>query len=195
MSTLNALILCGGQSSRLGFSKFKIIKEGLPIYKFWIQQLEDLCSTCYISCKTIHKSEIDHPFIFSDIDENAGPIEGIFRAFESFPKSNWLVIACDLVYVSKPDFLKLINNNDENYQAIAFKNPETHEAFPLLTIYNYQILSELITEYNSHTRSPKILLNNSNIKLLESDNPIILKGINTQEEYRIWKKSDFERSS
>ena len=189
MTKLNALILCGGNSSRLGIPKFKIEKEGIPLYKYWIQLLQEFCPVIYISCKESQVSEIDHPLYICDTQDNRGPLEGIYRAFETDPKANWLVIACDLVYANKSDLLSLLQHQDDAMDAIAFNNPETGEAFPLMTIYNRGIYSALHTEYKSNSKSPKRLLMNSNVQLIVPEDPIILMGINTREEYEDWKKS------
>jgi molybdenum cofactor guanylyltransferase len=189
MAELHALILCGGQSERLGFPKFNMKKMGIPIYQHWINMLSSVCNTTYISCRPEQQHQIAHPNIIPDKKTQAGPLEGIYQAFQLNSQSNWLIIACDLVYVNKNDINRLINCNEDGIDAIAYQNPETNEVFPLLGIYNSSLLSSMETEYKNTLKSPKNMLQHSRLKLLIPDNPIILKGINTKNDYDSWQES------
>lgn len=189
MNSLYGLILCGGKSSRLGKSKYNIRKDGVELYTWWTNVLGRVCVKTYVSCQSSQKTEIDHPNLILDEFVHAGPLEGIYKAFQLHKTVNWLVIACDLVYAEYPDINTLVTSNEENNDGICYENLETGDPFPLMTIYNSKIYSLLKKEYHSDLKSPKRLLMHSNIKKIKPSDSIILKGINTPEDFDAWRKS------
>ncbi len=192
MNALYGLILCGGKSSRLGFPKYSIEKDGFPLYKWWNNTLNAVCDKTYISCQAMQTKEIDYPLIIKDESTDSGPLEGIYKAFQVNDKVNWLVMACDLVFADHKDITALIKNNREGNDAICYLNPETREPFSLFTIYNSQIFPSLVDEYQSELKSARRLLMNSNVILLNPEDPNILKGINTMEELMSWRQNRLE---
>ncbi len=189
MNALYGLILCGGKSSRLGFPKYQIEKESMPLYKWWIKTMHTFCDETFISCQTSQIADIDYPFIIEDESKDSGPLEGIYNAFLFNCTANWLVVACDLVYAGGSDLDALLKNNRSDKTAVCFENPETGEPYPLLCIYNSRIFPTLKQEYQGELKSAKHLLMVSDALVLKPEDPKILKGINTIEELEDWKKT------
>jgi molybdopterin-guanine dinucleotide biosynthesis protein A len=188
-NTLYGLILCGGNSSRLGFPKFKLKREGVAVYQWWTNKLSEICKRTYVSCKAFHQTEIEFPDVVLDEAGDAGPLEGIYQAFQLNNKVSWLVVACDLVNADVDDVNTLIENNDDEKDAVCYINPETREPYSLFTIYNPLIESALITEYHSELKSAKRLLTQSNVIKLTPTDPNILHGINTKEDLDKWQRA------
>ncbi|MBK8449605.1 MAG: molybdenum cofactor guanylyltransferase [Saprospiraceae bacterium] len=185
---LNGLILCGGKSSRLGIPKYKLHKNGIPLYRSMLKLLEPICKTVYISCRQDQIQDLKHAHILCDQNSTNGPLEGLYQAFVENSKSDWLIIAVDLVYITFEDIELLVKNQDETYQAICLNNPETNEPYPLFAIYNASIFKNLIAEYNSKLKSAKRLLMESKIKTIPLEDSNILKGINTVEDLNKWNE-------
>ena len=187
---LNGLILCGGESSRLGIPKFTIQKNGVPLYQYWIEQLHSYCHKIYISSKRDINYPFQHPFIIYDQKTGTGPLEGIYQAFKLDQDSNWLVVAVDLVYAGQEDIQALVTNQSDDMEAVCFENPDTKEPFPLLTIYNKSIFKNLKSEYNTDRKSAKQLLLHAKTRVLCHDNKFTTLGINTLEELKKWKSTE-----
>lgn len=184
---LYGLVLCGGYSSRLGQDKHLLIKDQKPLYEWWLELLNTYCPKVYISCRNNQILTIKTDAIIQDQSEVSGPLEGIYRAFTLNNRVNWLVVAVDLVYITKQQIQNLISQNDPDYDAIAFKNPITKDPFPLCSIYRTTAFSEIKSNYNSPIKSPRLVLQNMNTLLLDLNDPNFLEGINTQMDLDRWK--------
>jgi molybdopterin-guanine dinucleotide biosynthesis protein A len=186
---LYGLVLCGGKSSRLGFPKYMIEKEGVPLYKWWLNLLRQDCEKVFISCKSTQKQDFENADIITDESDDEGPLDGIRQAFQFNPNVKWFVAACDLVQIDQAILKHLIDNKRDDRDATCYVTPETRDPFPLLTIYNPSIKPQLEIEYQSQMKSAKKLLKRSNTKLLETIHKDQLKGINTIADLEQWINS------
>ncbi|EEA24318.1 hypothetical protein PMAA_083230 [Talaromyces marneffei ATCC 18224] len=78
--TLQALILAGGQSSRMG-SRKELLRHpsGLPMYQYLIEIID------------------------------IGPAAGLLAAYHNNPETNWLIVACDFPLLSAATLTRLIS--------------------------------------------------------------------------------------
>ncbi|HEX5624453.1 MAG TPA: molybdenum cofactor guanylyltransferase, partial [Saprospiraceae bacterium] len=143
----NALVLCGGQSSRLGQDKCLIHKKGKPLFQWWIEHLVPLCNRVYISCRADQIESIHHPYLLLDQNPDAGPMEGIYQAFQQDSETDWLVAACDLVYVETEDIEMLLQDDLKGMLARCYEISDSHEPFPLFALLSARAGSRLIQYY------------------------------------------------
>ncbi|MBK9717913.1 MAG: NTP transferase domain-containing protein [Saprospiraceae bacterium] len=183
---LTGLILCGGKSSRLGFDKLSVIKDTVPVYNWWLRVLEKHCSNIYISCNSQQANQYMLPNTLIDIESHQGPLGGIYSAILKHPDQALLVVACDLVYITKTDIDALIHNRDPSKYSTAFEPSDSNFPFPLCTIYEPKIFNDLIQEYQSSKRSALTILKKNEIKLIKHN--INTNGINTPEEFDKWQR-------
>lgn len=99
-----AIVLAGGQSSRMGSDKWTLSLEGKSVAERIIHVLAECCSPIYIVVanpskpfETVNKQvEIIH-----DLVADCGPLGGVYTGL-SHSEATWnLVTACDMPFVSK----------------------------------------------------------------------------------------------
>ncbi|MDQ3142903.1 MAG: NTP transferase domain-containing protein [Bacteroidota bacterium] len=190
MKNLYGLILCGGFSSRLNQPKHLVLKNNLPLWFWWTQLLNKYCQQVYVSCRKEQSMDFGSERLIVDEYQSEGPLSGIVSAISVSKINAWFVVACDLVYVTERDIIDFVANRNPAKQATAFFNPETNSPFALLTIYEPTIFSNLLSEWSTERKSAYRVISASDTHLLTTNNPLLLKGINSIEDLSKWK--DFE---
>lgn len=176
---MNALILIGGRSSRMGTDKSLLNYHGKPQREYLFDLAKKYCSEVYFSCRT--EPQFSENTIIDKYE--LGPMGGIQSAFDFNPNTAWLVIACDMPLIDENSFQILINHRNKEKIATAFLNPETNAPDPLFTIYE-PMAFQLLTKYvEAGNKSPKVFLQNHAIEIIVSANLNFLTNINTKEEF------------
>lgn len=178
---LNALILSGGKSTRMGTEKRLLNYHGKTQEQYLYDLLKPFCDEVFVSINANQKTEL--PYI-QDLELSVkSPIVGIYSAFQRFPESAWLVVACDMPLVSEETIAFLLNNRNQDKYATAFENPEEHFPEPLLTIFEAKFFEPLQVFIQQEKKSTMRLLQSLDIALLQIPDAKMLKNINTVEEF------------
>ena len=111
-----------------------------------------------------------------------GPYGGILSAFQEDPDAAWMVIACDLPLIGKPEIEDLISKRNPTKFATAYFNPETDLPDPLFTIWEPKAYLSLLSYLSLGYSCPRKVLINSNIELVQLPKPEVLKNVNTPED-------------
>lgn len=175
-----ALILSGGQSSRMGEEKRLINYHGKTQEQYLFDLLSNNFSEVYVS---INNSQITDLPNIQDLDFGVkSPMVGIVSAFNYNPNVAWIVVACDMPFVDEKAIKFLLNHRNTKKYATAFENPHEHFPEPLLTIYEPKIFPKLQEAISQGKKSPMKILQNLDVEVLQSyDNQWII-NINTTEE-------------
>lgn len=176
---MNALILIGGKSSRMGTDKGLLNYHGKPQREYLFDLAKKFCSEVFFSCRA--EQQFSEQSIIDTY--TLGPMGGILSAFDSNPNTAWLVVACDMPLIDKINFQILINHRNKEKIATAFLNPETNAPDPLFTIYEPKAFTLLNTYVEAGNKSPKVFLENNNVEIITLSNPDFLKNVNTKEEF------------
>lgn len=181
---LYGLVLAGGKSSRMGQDKALIDYHGVPHAKHLLETLERLNVKSYLSCREdqVSRSGLSGLSVITDRFLDFGPLGGILSAMAHYPDKAWLVIACDLPFVSVEKVAELISARDPLKQATAFFNIERKQFEPLFAIYEPQIYSRMLHFLGEGVLCPQKVLFNSNIKKLQLETQSFLENANTPEE-------------
>lgn len=181
---LRGLILTGGKSSRMKKDKALIEYTGAPHAEFIKSILDEFCDEVFLSARKSQWSGTSLESIPTIIDssESVGPISGILSAFEAFPQSNWIVVACDLPYFNKETVEQLISNYCEFSDAIAFRNSEKDFAEPLCTLYTPRAFEVFKKAQDEEITCPVRVLKNAEVKSLLQSGVVNLANINTPAE-------------
>jgi len=190
-SILFGLILVGGKSTRMKKDKSTLKYHDKPQAAFCYDLLSKFCDKIFISCRKDQKEEIsikDFPHII-DKDEFAdiGPLGGVLSAMQEFPNRAWLVLACDLPYVNEATLLTLIKCRDSKKIATAYVSVHDNLPEPLCAIYETHSSKNLLESFHSGIKCPRKILINSDAKLLQQNDKMVLENINTPEEYKAVK--------
>ncbi len=96
--TLYGLILCGGQSSRMGEDKSMLDYHGLPQREYLFALLQRFCVRVYTSCRAEQSIPANlNPL--PDVLAIKGPMNGIVSAFRAHSHTAWLVVAVDMPFI------------------------------------------------------------------------------------------------
>ena len=183
---ISALILSGGQSSRMGEEKRLINYHGKTQEQYLFDLLSNYFSAVYVSINQNQKTDL--PYIQDPDLLIKSPMIGIISAFDHNPNMAWLVVACDMPFVNEEAIEFLLKHRNPEKFATAFENPDEHFPEPLLTIYEPKIFPKLQEAINQGKKSPMKILQDLDIELLQIfDNQWII-NINTVEERKVLKE-------
>ena len=183
------IILCGGQSKRMGKDKGSLLIQNKPMIKYILSTLNDEIDEAIIvlnDCKRINEySEFINPndynyklkFVQDEI-KNKGPMSGILTGLNNISSEYSLVLPCDNPFIGKTTIKKLFDEIDGKYQAIVpYHNPENiiKTTEPLHAIYRKditEIINELISNNELHIKG---LIEKIDTNFVLIDNKKILK--------------------
>lgn len=184
--SIKGLVLIGGKSTRMGTDKSQLNYHGKPQKEYVKEILENQgFETFYSVREGQQKDEIADAF--SDI----GPIGGICSAFQKDPDSAWFVLANDVPFVNE-DLVKLLSekrNSTKIATSVQGKGKQFPE--PLVCIYEPKAFSVLLQLLDRGDLSPRNMLMNSDVEIVEVDDRLI-RNINTPEEFETTRKELFK---
>jgi molybdopterin-guanine dinucleotide biosynthesis protein A len=134
------LILAGGLSSRMHRDKAALLYQG----KTQLDRAFDLATghvdRVFVS---VRASQADEPtrsdkaliVDLAGLGEAGGPILGIRSAMAAYPDVAWLVIACDLPFLSDAALEQLLTERDPSVLATAFRSAHDGLPEPLCAIW------------------------------------------------------------
>ncbi|MGQ9804599.1 MAG: NTP transferase domain-containing protein [Chlorobiales bacterium] len=184
MKGLYGLVLAGGKSTRMGRDKGSIHYHGVSQRVFASRLLSDFCDAVFVSCRQEQVATLEpelQPLV--DTFENLGPTSGILTALHFKPDTAWLVVACDLPFLSQESLRALVEARDTSKVATAYQNPDDHLPEPLIAIYEPQSKAGLLSAVESGNNCPRKFLLNAACKLISPQTPDIVANINTPEEF------------
>jgi molybdopterin-guanine dinucleotide biosynthesis protein A len=134
------LVLVGGRSMRMGRDKAALQYGDKPQSVVAYEMLSGCCAKVFVSCR--QGQTADRPAIH-DVVENIGPMGGILSAFAAHPDKAWLVLACDLPFLTAATLRHLIAHRDPTQLATAYRSAHDGLPEPLCAIYEPAIAGKL----------------------------------------------------
>ena len=179
------LILAGGSSSRMHRDKAALRYQGQAQLDRAFDLVHRHTEKVYISVRAAQVAEPTRarkPMIV-DSFSGEGPIIGIRSALAAHPQTAWLVIACDLPFLSDAAIEHLLRERDASTYATAFKSAYDGLPEPLCAIWE-PAAAAVLNDYQSNSGlCPRKFLSRHACKLLEPFDAHALNNINTPEEY------------
>lgn len=97
---LIAVVLCGGQSSRMGRDKGLIERDGVCWAAWMGRKLSSFGLPVVYSIRAgqeaAYSAVLPHGWLIPDAMGIGGPLNGLFSVHERFPGNDLLVLACDM---------------------------------------------------------------------------------------------------
>lgn len=201
---LKPLLLAGGRSTRMGKPKHLLeMPDGTTLYHHQLKVLQAACPeapSIYISLSrespqdpsmqnvTILTGTCKLEFIY-DLEANqtgrsAGPAAGLLAAFQAFPDSSWLVLACDYPFMAAKALVQL--QLAYRPPVTCFRNTEGY-CEPLVGIWNPKALACLAESYSKGKSSPSSVVNELGGQMVtpELDKTLLLCNVNTEEDWAV----------
>ncbi|MCU0440865.1 MAG: NTP transferase domain-containing protein [Bacteroidia bacterium] len=177
---LKGLVLCGGQSVRMGKDKAMITYHELPQYAHVAQMLKSFCSDVMLSCNVQQKELFNQYYKLIEDNAtflNAGPMTGLLSAFQLHSDTGLLVVGCDYPYFTKADMKALMDTRDEQTDAVCYHNEASGFDEPLLAIYEKQCAPLLLKFYQNGQTSLQQFLKTIRTKRIVATNPQSLVSV------------------
>jgi molybdopterin-guanine dinucleotide biosynthesis protein A len=124
-----------------------------------------------------------HPMIVDSVPGD-GPIVGIRSALAAHPKAAWLVLACDLPFLSDQSIEFLVRSRDAGGFATAYKSAHDGLPEPLCAIWEPASAQPLAEYQAGGGYCPRKFLIRHGARLLDPQDTRALDNVNTPEEYR-----------
>lgn len=179
---LYGLVLAGGKSQRMGQDKGLMDYHGQPQREHIAQELSSFCERVYVSGRM--DQEISSTFTFlPDTFTGLGPFGGILSAFRAHPDAAWLVVACDLPLLDQSTLEHLVSARNLSKLATAFNSPVNSFPEPLIAIWEPRAYVALLQFLAQGYSCPRKVLINTDVELIDAQNPKALMNVNRPEEY------------
>ena len=182
---LFGLVLAGGASTRMRTDKAALQYHGQPQLQWAFALASNFCAASFVSVRPDQRAEAAraaHPQIV-DRQPGIGPIAGISAALLEHPKAAWLVVACDLPFLTEHTLEHLIAHRDASKIATAYRSAHDGLPEPLCAIWEPAAREPVLAYLATGKQCPRKFLINSDTKLLDLPESQALDNVNTVEEF------------
>jgi molybdenum cofactor guanylyltransferase len=179
------LILAGGASSRMRRDKAVLLYEGKSQLDRAFELAGRHVAKVFVSVRTSQMTEptrAQKPLIVDSVD-GEGPIVGIRSALAAYPGAAWLVLACDLPFLSDAALEQLLTARDPSVFATAYVSAYDGLPEPLCAVWEPAAGSALSAYQKGGGRCPRRFLGSHRALLIEPRDRHALDNVNTPEEY------------
>lgn len=183
---LFGLVLAGGHSRRMGTPKAMIAYHGKPQAEHSCDLLRDVCERVFLSLRPDQAANFAAVGVdkIYDAYPDAGPIGGILSAMDAHPDVSWVVLGCDLPFLTSEGIASLVNQRRGDCWANAYRGARDGLPEPLCAIYEPSAAPSLKEEIASGRCCPrKWFLNHpESVGLVDLADQRLLGNINTPQE-------------
>jgi len=182
-----AIVLAGGQSSRMGEDKSLLVADNLPIIEKIIRQLTGHFREIIIGANDLEKYRFLNLQVVQDLEKGKGPLMGIYSTLLQSKHEINFVVACDI-----PDL-------NMDYVRELMRQARCHEIVvptwgdgkfePLFAVYNKSILDKAKKLLDNGRRKINLLFESADVKYLPMPDEVKwFKNLNTREDYKNYIK-------
>jgi molybdenum cofactor guanylyltransferase len=179
------LILAGGASKRMHRDKAALKYRGKTQLERAFELAGRHADRVFVSLRADQTSDptrAQRPMIVDSVAGD-GPIVGIRSALAAHPEVAWLVLACDLPFLSDAAIDGLLRRRDPSALATAYKSAHDGLPEPLCAIWEPSA-APLLADYQAAGGDcPRKFLIRHGAHLIDLPDPRALDNVNTPEEY------------
>ena len=185
LEPIYGLILAGGASKRMQRDKAALKIQGKTQLARAFELASRHVSKVFVSLRADQTSDPTRAHLPMIVDsvEGAGPIVGIRSALAAHPEVAWLVLACDLPFVSDAAIEELLRRRDPSALATAYKSAHDGLPEPLCAIWEPAAAPPLAEYQAAGGHCPRKFLIRHGAPLIDPPDPRALDNVNTPEEY------------
>lgn len=179
------LVLAGGKSTRMQTDKGSLQYHGTTQREYLYHMLSQYCQKVFVSTSREQTAGLEGKFpLIEDRFLGLGPMGGILSALQRAPDKAWMVVACDLPFLSATTITTLMQRRDATKTATAFRNAEDQLPEPLAAIWEPRSYSVLLQFLSQGYTCPRKVLMNTDAVLLQASDAQELRNVNSPEEYQ-----------
>jgi len=182
---IHGLVLAGGSSARMKRDKATLLYQGKSQLDRSVELAARHVSRVFVSVRASQQSDparARYPLIVDSVP-GQGPIVGIRSALAAHPGAAWLVVACDLPFLSDGALSQLLAERDPAASATAYSSVHDGLPEPLCAIWEPKAAAEIDAFLAKGKDCPRKFLRNHAVRLLEPRDRRALDNVNTPEEY------------
>lgn len=182
---LFGLLLAGGASSRMQRDKAGLAYHGQPQLQWAFDLLAPFCNSTFVSVREEQREEplrARFPQIV-DRQPGLGPIAGIAAALSEHPQAAWLVVACDLPFLTPSLLRHLTTHRDPRRSVTAYRSSHDGLPEPLCAIWEPGVREALRDFMATNRHCPRKFLMDADVLLLDLPDTRALDNINTAQEF------------
>ncbi len=184
--SLYGLVICGGESTRMGTDKSLLVYYQKPQHEHVADLLAPLCEHVILCCNAEQYKTFrtGYPKL-ADLPEfaGAGPMSGLLTAFEAFPGNDFLVAGCDYPYLTTDELANFLHHTDKDLPASAFYNQNAFYE-PLLGWYSRSAGDALLKTFKNGSRSLQRFLQAENAGKYRPMSERTMLSVDTMEDFR-----------
>ena len=186
MDNLIGVVLCGGESKRMGSDKGLMKIDGVTWAQHIAAKLSAFNIPVYISINGLQFELYNEIFpseqLIKDHIDIKGPLKGLLSVHEKFPSKDILLMACDLIDMDEQTLKSLIEIYHTNKQFDFFAYQHNQFTEPFCAIYTSKGLKPVLQKAAMHTLekfSFQNVLDEGNTKRIPVENKASFKNLNT----------------
>jgi molybdopterin-guanine dinucleotide biosynthesis protein A len=182
---LFGLVLAGGASTRMRTDKAALEYHGQPQLRWAFELAMKVCTASFVSVRPDQRDDPTRAGLPQIVDRQPGigPIAGISAALLEHPKAAWLVLACDLPFLTEGTLQHLGARRDPHKIATAYRSAHDGLPEPLCAIWEPAAREPLLAYIATGKQCPRKFLINSDTALLDLPEQQALDNVNTVEEF------------
>ena len=184
---MNAVILVGGKSSRMGTNKAFLELKGKTFIELQIELLREMFDEISISANTPSEYEYLNLPIFKDIYPGKGPLGGIYTSLINSSSLHTFMLACDMPFVG-PELIRHLKDLTKEYDVVIPKSENGLE--PLHAFYSKNCIEPIKRELDENNLRIRSFFPQVNVKIVELDSLASsdhfknsIKNLNTMADY------------
>jgi molybdopterin-guanine dinucleotide biosynthesis protein A len=166
---LFGLVLAGGASTRMRTDKAALQYHGQPQLRWAFELTMKVCTASFVSVRPDQRDDPTRAGFPQIVDRQPGigPIAGISAALLEHPKAAWLVLACDLPFLTEGTLQHLSARRDPHKIATAYRSSHDGLPEPLCAIWEPAAREPVLAYIATGKQCPRKLLINSDTALLD----------------------------
>ena len=186
MHKATAIIMAGGDSTRMGTDKSHLLIDGRTLIEHVLAQLQGHFDQILVSAKTKDAYRFPGVEVVGDETPNQGPLMGIVSSLKVSRHDLNFVQACDIPHTNMALIGEMLDQM-AGYDAATPRNP-SGRCEPLYAVYHRRVLAtmEAMLARGQKSVHKVFELCNAHYIEIESDNQI--SNLNTDEDYRRYLK-------
>ncbi len=184
---MNAVILAGGKSSRMGTNKAFLKLKGKTFVELQIELLREMFNEIFISANTPSEYEYLNLPIFKDVYPGKGPLGGIYTSLLNSDSFHTFMLACDMPFVGL-ELIKHLKDLTKEFDVVIPKSERGLE--PLHAFYSKNCIGPIKRELDEDNLRIISFFPHVNVKIVELDSLATsasfhnsIKNLNTRDEY------------
>ena len=185
LAPVYGLVLAGGVSSRMQRDKAALQYGGKTQLDRAFELASRHVARVFVSVRasqTGDPTRAQRPMIVDSVAGD-GPTVGIRSALAAYPEAGWLVLACDLPFLSDAVLSQLLRERDAARVATAYRSAHDGLPEPLCAIWEPAAATALAAYQAGGGHCPRKFLIRHATHLLEPLDRRALDNVNTPEEY------------